>query len=415
MGKFIGLPAILFLAVTMSSAQSSSGQQFEQLRRDGFDALYNLDYETARLKFNEIVRQFPDHPAGPQFLAATLWTKTLNESRRLQSSLYNSDSFYAGSEDKPDPKIVSEFRDLTRNAKRLAEARLKTNPKDVESLYFLGAVEGLRAAWATTVQRSFIGALRDGSNSVDRDREVIKLDPNYHDAELTIGLYDYVVGSLPLPIKILASIGGFRGSKTRGLATLERVAKEGKFANDDARSLLIVLYKREKRFEDALAISRDLGNRYTRNYLYKLESADALISMAARDRNAGRIKEADSNQSEALTIFDSMLRDRTTRETAMRSLDLIHFRYGDALLTAGQSEAAAKEFLAASTTSGAEATLATMAVLRAAQAYDVSGKRNEALAQYRIVLERPDVYDSHDSAKRGIKEPYKIIKSKNSD
>jgi hypothetical protein len=388
-------------------ASGASTARLEELRAAGFDALYNLDYETARKNFKEIVRLFPDHPAGPQFLAATLWAQTLNESRRLQSSLYNTESFYAQKEDKPDPRMVEEFRDLTRTAAQLAKARLRRNPKDVEALYFLGATEGLKAAFATAVQRSFMSALSDGSSSVDRHRDVIKLDPNFHDAELTIGLYDYVVGSLPAPVKLLASIIGTRGSKKRGLLTIERVASEGSFARDDARALLIVLFKREKRYEEALAISRELGTKYPRNYLFKLEEADALVAIASREREAGRIAETTRAEREALAVFDSLLHDRALREAATRSLDLIHFRYGEALLEANQPEGAAQEFIASANVTGASSELATMAHLNAAHAFDLAGKRNDALAHYRIVLARPDVLDAHDEAKQGLKEPYK--------
>src|SRR4051812_37449747 len=302
-----GLLAVLFVCSICVNAQKSNVNEksagatvtnsattahFNELRAAGFEALYNLDYEAARKNFKEIVRLFPEHPAGPQFLAATLWTQTLNESRRLQSSLYNTESFYEQKEDKPDPRMVEEFRDLTRTAIQLAKSRLRRDPKDVEALYFLGATEGLKAAFATAVQRSFMSALGDGSSSVDRHRDVIEIDPNFHDAELTIGLYDYVVGSLPAPVKLLASIIGTRGSKKRGLLTLQRVAGEGRWARDDARSLLIVLLKREKRYEDALAISRELGVKYPRNYLYKLESADALVSIAAKQKAAGQATEA---------------------------------------------------------------------------------------------------------------------------
>jgi hypothetical protein len=41
---------------------------------------------------------------------------------------------------------------------------------------------------------------------VSHRRQVINLEPNYHDAELAIGLDDDVAGSLPLPVKLLASI-----------------------------------------------------------------------------------------------------------------------------------------------------------------------------------------------------------------
>jgi hypothetical protein len=390
------------------TSNAATAARLNELRAAGFEALYNLDYETARKNFREIARLFPDHPAGAQFLAATLWAQTLNESRRLQSSLYNTESFYEQKEDKPDPRMVEQFRELTRTAAQLAKARLRRNPKDVEALYFLGATEGLKAAFATAVQRSFMSALSDGSSSVERHREVIKLNPNFHDAELTIGLYDYVVGSLPGPVKLLASMVGTRGSKKRGLLTLQRVADRGSFARDDARALLIVLFKREKRYEEALAISRELGAKYPRNYLFKLEAADALVSITANERQAGRQAEATKAESEALAIFDAFLRDRATREAAARSLDLVHFRYGEALLNSGQPENAAREFLAAAGVAGVEPALATMAHLQAARAFDLAGKRNDALSQYRTVLARPDVSGAHSEARQGLKEPYKL-------
>ncbi|HEV2914324.1 MAG TPA: hypothetical protein VGX92_13690 [Pyrinomonadaceae bacterium] len=392
----------------------ASRARLDELRAAGFEALYNLDYEGARRQFKEIVRLFPEHPAGPQFLAATLWTQTLNESRRLQSSLYNSESFYGKTEDSVDPRMVEQFRDLTRQAILLARTRIRANPRDTEALYFLGATEGLKAAFAAAVQRSFRSALSDGSSSVDRHREVIKLDPTFHDAELTIGLYDYVTGTLPLPVKVLVSLGGVRGSKKRGLLTLERVTREGRYARDDARALLIVLYKREKRFREALALSNELAARYPRNYLFKLESADALMSQAALERQANNSSAAESAEREALAIFESLLQDKATRERAARSLDLIHFRYGDALFMDGRFDPAAREFLAAAAVNGAEPALATLARLRAAQSLDMAGKRNEALIQYRTVLQRPDVYNAHEEAKRGLREPYKIRNEKNS-
>ena len=43
-----------------------------------------------------------------------------------------------------------------------------------------------------------------------------------------------------------------------------------------------------------------------------------------------------------------------------------------------------------------------MAHLYAARSYDVAGKRDEALAQYKEVLARPNVYDAHDEAKKRL-------------
>src|SRR5437867_1226200 len=278
----------LILAVTLivqSQPANSSWltqpdrEKFEQLRISGSEALFNLDYETARKRFKEMALAFPKYPAGPQFLADTLWVETLYQTRRLQSSLYGDNvTFYSTSDDKADPRVVDQFRALTRQARMLAEARLKQNPRDVEALYFLGATQGLKASFEEAVERRHFAALKDGSDAVDKHREVIKLDPSYHDAELSIGLYDFTVGSLPLPVKIAAGVFGFRGSKKRGLATIEQVAREGHWVRDDAKTLLILLYTREKWFAEAAAAARELMAKYPRNYLYRLEAADALVS-----------------------------------------------------------------------------------------------------------------------------------------
>ena len=168
-----------------------------------------------------------------------------------------------------------------------------------------------------------------------------------------------------------------------------------------------MLYTREKRFAEALAIAQELGARYPRNYLFRLEAADALVSQAAKEREANHADATSAAEISAFATFESLLRDRAVRDTAARSLDLIHFKYGEALMTAGQLERAAKEFLAAGEVKGAEQGLATMAHLYAAHALDLAGKRNEAVTQYRVVLSRPDVYDAHEEAQEGLKEAFK--------
>lgn len=381
--------------------------RFEQLRIAGSVALYDLDYEGARRIFKEMAVAFPNYPAGPQFLADTLLIEALYQTRRLQASLYNSDSFYSKNEDKADPKLIDQFRTYTRQARQMVEARLKQNPSDAEALYFFGAIEGLKATFAETVERRHFAALKDGNDAVDKHRQVIKLDPSYRDAEMTIGLYDYTIGALPLPTKIAVGFLGHRGSKKRGIATIERVAREGNWVKEDAKTLLIMLYGREKRFAEAVEIARELSARYPRNYLYKLEMADALVSQAALERKANQLSATTASETEAFATFETLLRDKALRETAGKSIDLIHFKYGEALMTAGQHDKAAKEFLAAASAPGAQQGLATMALLYAGRALDLSGKRNDALTQYRAVLSRPNVYDAHERAQEGLKEAYK--------
>lgn len=414
-------------SAAVPTTTTSDDPRYAELRTGGFDALYNLDYPEARRRFRELQTQFPDHPAGWQFEAAVVWLETMNRSRRLQTSLYNDEAFYAETEEKPDPQSLREFRELTRAATARAEARLKRDAKDVEALYFLGATAGLKAAFAGAIERRFIAALREGDASVDRHRQVLKLDPTFTDAQVTIGLYDYVIGDLPFAVKAMATLGGFRGSKKRGLATLERVTREGRWANDDARTMLIALYRRERRPADAARVARELASRYKQNYLFKLELADALIAQAADARaNAtkangvsttqNRSKDSttpDAAEREALSIFEEMLGEQPRRGVAStearggQAFDLVRYKYAEALAAGSGRDRAAAEFLRVANDAASEANLATWARLRAAQTLDLAGKRPDALTQYKLVLARPNVYDAHAQATRGTREPYR--------
>ncbi|HET9479108.1 MAG TPA: hypothetical protein VFO72_07190, partial [Pyrinomonadaceae bacterium] len=169
---------ILLVSFTTVVAQPAAEptQDLDTLRAEGYEALYNLDYEGARRRFQKMIDLAPDHPAGPQAFAASLWIQQLNESWELKSTLY-SDKAYKNEKPKVDRRQVDEFRRWTRRAKQLSEARLRRNARDVEALYFLGAAEGLEAAYSAAVERKFMSALRTGSSAVGHHRKVLELSP----------------------------------------------------------------------------------------------------------------------------------------------------------------------------------------------------------------------------------------------
>src|SRR5215831_17995110 len=165
----------------------------------------------------------------------------------------------------------------------------------------------------------------------------------------------------------------------------------------------MVLYKHEQRLAESLALSRALQDKYPRNYLFKLETANTLISQAGVERQASHMAAADGLEKEALDLFGSLIRD----ESSKRALAVIHFRYAEELLALRQPRSAAEQCLAAVVAANADSQLITRAHLRAGQSFDLAGKRNEALAEYRIVLSRPNTRDSLEQARRGLKEPFR--------
>lgn len=383
------------IAATAAGARTAPGlfetetEAYRRLQAEGYDALYNMDYAAARASFEKLRDEFPQHPAPAFYLATTEWIQLLNAKRRLQTGLYAGQSFFAEGEDKPDPRVDAAFRRQVAASLDLAKAAEARNPRDIAALYYQGSAHGLLASYEATVMRSFLPALRNGLKSMDLSRRIVAMDPNFHDAYLTIGAYDYIVGSLPFFVKILAAIGGFRGSRERGLAELERVVDQGRYAQDEARILLITFLAREKRWDGCLRIVESLAGRFPRNYLFRLEQANLLEKLGRTEQSRER--------------FEALLRDPAMQKAA----DLVHFQYAEALAGRKKFAEAAREYRAAATAPGAVGELATQARLRAGQMMDRLGRRSEAVAEYQEVLRRPNVFDSHELAKKYLKEPYK--------
>lgn len=389
---------------TTAVSPAALSTELRALRDAGNAALFNIDYATARTKFEEIRKLAPQHPAGDLYLAISTWLEFLYRNRRLQTSLYNSDSsFYAGAEnakednegDAVDPAVDKAFRDRIQQAKLKALTLFNRDKKDPDALYFLGAVHGVLAGYEASTARKFFAAMRNGSRNVDLHQKVIELKPDYYDAYLAIGTYHYVLGSLPGYMKVLAALGGMRGNKQKGIAEIQQVVDKGT-NSDDASVLLLAIFQNEKRPQDALALLQRLSTKYPRNYLFRLETAATLIDLKRHD--------------EAYAQFEGLLKD----ESAAAVADLVHFKYGEALAANKQHPRAAEQFLAVQNIKTAQADLATIALLRAGQVYDLAGKRDEALAQYKAVLARPNVYDSRVQAERGLKQVY-VIKEKKSE
>src|SRR6476660_6719518 len=94
-----------------SRANASELSEFDRLRIEGFEAVYSIDYKTARERFLQMTKIAPDHPAGYVYLANNVWLETLFQSRRLTTSGYTGGSFCAQdkSEDQVDQKRDREF------------------------------------------------------------------------------------------------------------------------------------------------------------------------------------------------------------------------------------------------------------------------------------------------------------------
>jgi tetratricopeptide (TPR) repeat protein len=308
------IAAYIIGAVLMTSAATQellANPQSEVLRAKAATHTYNLDRDEALAAFREAIAADPQDAAAYRGLASTLWLSI--SFRRGRVTVDD----YLGRTTKPSPnltpppaEIAGAFRDAVGRAIDLARKRVEQNPKDADARYQLGAAIGLRASYTATVEGSVMAAFRSAREAYDQHEQVLELDPRRKDAGLIVGTYRYLVSALSLPVRFMAYVVGFGGGKERGIAMVEEAAAYGGDNQEDARFALILLYNRERRYDDALKTLATLRERYPRNRLVWLETGSTFL-------RAGRPAEAERFLNEGLARLDTDTRDRMFGEEAL--------------------------------------------------------------------------------------------------
>jgi hypothetical protein len=133
---------------------------------------------------------------------------TLNRTRRLSPSLFSTASFYSQRSDSD--KTERLFNKFIDRAIAASAALLKRNPKDAEALYYQAGALGVWAAYTGTVGRSFKRAIDDANKSAQIQAKVLKLNPEYYDAFLRIGVYEYINRRFAVLLATACAIGRAR-------------------------------------------------------------------------------------------------------------------------------------------------------------------------------------------------------------
>lgn len=384
------------VALPLSADPPIAGPKLSQLDPDtksGLTHLYNLEYDQAIADFEKTYKSHPDDPFAVNHLLQAVLLKELYRLNALDTTLYADNGFLTGKPLPGDPKVKARLQALTEQALALAEARIKTNPKDVDALYARGVTRGLKLSYVAIVEKSFFAALRNATASRNDHEKVLELDPAYTDAKLVVGLHNYIIGSLPLAAKILIGIVGITGSKQKGLTYLEEVGKTNGDTSVDARVTLSLFLRREARYDDALKVQRTLIQQYPRNFLFALEEANLL-------KDAGRGEES-------MKVYTRILEAGKSGAFADPHLERAAFGLAEVEKGYRHPEAAIEHYRQALAFPDLEPDVKIRALLGVAMMCDVLGRRNEALRDYQAVVAL-DPDSSHAAlARKYIKEPFR--------
>ncbi|MGH9323211.1 MAG: tetratricopeptide repeat protein [Vicinamibacteria bacterium] len=329
--------AVLSLSVLL--LQGLRDEAYYSAIRHSLDPLYRLDHDLALERLSDLAERFPEHPGPPLARAATLWLRELFRRQELEDlDRFISPGYFTKPADREMPENErSEIERLLAESEELARGILEAHPGHKDARYYLGSIEGIRGSYALTIGRSKIDALRHGKKAYQYHKAVVEEDPEYYDAYMTVGTYEYILDNLPWYVKWMAIIAGYTGDEKLGLEYLVRAADQGRFVAIDARVLLMVLYVREKDYRHGLQLARDLHGLFPENFLFHLNRGQILEKMDRRD--------------EALDVYLEIERMAAERKPNYGKLPLGRFRLslGDALRNASRHEEALERFeLAAS-------------------------------------------------------------------
>jgi tetratricopeptide (TPR) repeat protein len=381
-------------AVATPSGVDANPLSLDPAVRQAFERFYILDYDGALSRFEKIQAQNPDNPLAVDFVLDAVLFRELYRLDLLDTTFYAHDGFLNGKHPVArDPVVAERINSLYNRALELSDRQLSGRPDDVDALFARGWARSLHAVYIGLVERGFVSALRVALQARSDNEKVLKLDPRYVDAKLILGVHQYVTGSLPFGIKILAGVAGITGSKSKGIEDLRDAGAHGVITSVEARTALGLFLRREARYDEAITVTRSLTNQYPRDFLFWLELANLT-------KDAGR-------GSEAIAQYRQLLEQaRKPGYFPSAHLELAWFGLADTLQGQKNYAEAAQAYNQATIQPTISMDLKSRCDLNSGKMYDLLNERDMALKQYQVVLLQDGDSAQADSARKYLKSPF---------
>lgn len=373
---------LLLLTPAMLRAQWINDPAIDALIHDGIRDTYNMRFEAADAAFQKVTKAYPDHPAGPFFIAMVEWWRILidieNESR--------DDRFF----------------DMLDEVVELCDERLDKNENDVAGLFFKGGSIGFKGRLLAS-RKSWVKAATTGKEALPVVMDAADLAPDNADLAFGTGIYDYYAAVLPDRYPVLKPLMVFlpEGNKALGLKELKLAADKGKYANYEAMYFLMqVYYGMENKPSSALTYARKLLGEFPENPVFHRYLGRIYIKLGNWERAAevfSEIAQRSSSGSGKRGYSGRMLREAQyyLGYNAMQTKNL-----GDAMKYLVECDKISRKL------DDEPSGFMIMANLRMGQVHDMMEQRSFALKQYEKVLRLPDFNGSHDLAKKYKKSAY---------
>jgi hypothetical protein len=365
------------------------------LVRDAYQHLYSLDYDGAISRFQAVLKQHSDDPMAYGYLEMATVFRELYHQDLLDTTYYAHDSFLTSKRNVPVPQATREqIEELADTGAKLADDRIKADPKDKDAYFARGYIRGIHAAFITLVDHSFVAAARQGYAARTDSEQVLKIDPEYTDARMAVGIQQFAVASLPRFIRIVVGVFGVGGNKARGLSMLRDCAAHGTISAVESRTVLSLFLRHDGKYSEALIVQRGLAEEFPRNYLFRLEEAN--------------LTKDEGNGPAAMALYKQVLTDGAKPGYFVDArLQLAFFGLADTQRGQNDIVGAAENYLRASEQPKCSEWLKKRASLNAGEMYDLLQERAKAVELYKEAAADGGDLSQADAARKLMQTPYK--------
>jgi tetratricopeptide (TPR) repeat protein len=386
----IALPA---LAQPISNSHTDPINLTPQVR-EAHEHFYNLDYEGALTRFEAIQKANPQSAIATGYILMVLIFRELYHQDLLDTTYYAHDSFLTSKRNVPVPQATRDrIEQLTSSAIAMADQQIKDNPNNANAYFARGYARGMHAAFITLVDHSYVAAARQGLASRNDSEQTLRIDPDYADAKMAMGIQQFAVASLPRILRIMIGITGVTGNKEKGLDLLREAAAHGLVTDIESRTALSLFLRHDARYPEALAVQHGLAAEYPHDYLFRLEEANL-----TKDKGDGQA---------AITTYKKVLEDSRKPDYFIDPrLQMAYFGLADTQRGQNLIAEAAENYLNAAAQPKCSEWLRRRAQLNAGQMFDLLHNRDKAVEQYQQASAGGGDQSQADTARRYLKSPY---------
>jgi tetratricopeptide (TPR) repeat protein len=390
-----GLALLLAASLGWATEVHTNPLNRDPLVREAYVHFYNLDYPGAVKRFERIHEAHPGDPQATALLLNALIFQELYRLDMLDTTFYANDGFLTGRHaTEEDPKTRDRILGLADEAIHEADLRIAHNPNDIDALFARGWVRSLKCTYVAMVERTYGAGFRLATKAKEDEERVLQLDPDYVDAKLVTGVYQYVVGALPWPFKLLIGFAGITGSKSEGLKMLNDDGQRGVITSIEARTAIALFLRREAKYKEAIKVVRSLKSLYPHDFLFCLEEAN--------------LRKDDGEGMAAVESYREIIAaSAKPGYFAQAQLELAYFGLGDALRGQRHFGEAAQAYEKAAVTRNVGPELKIRSLLAAGECHDMEGERELAVRDYQAAIDAGPNTSRADTARKRLRNPFR--------